>query len=611
MADAPHPTAASAYPVCSIDSVHDVHATYTANGFFVMPRLLSKLQVNELASVVHSYVHRGGPLLRKNAAHSGYGPSRGGWIVLDFPSEPALFPLLAAVDESAAFHDALRGMFRGREYRLLSRNDVYVDYATGWHYDSLQRSHRLFYTFNGAAQLYPHLCSGPRDAPHHIVTVAVYLQTHADNADGLNVQALRTATCTRNRTATVRTQLGDVVVFDTRLLHRGKLELSNPLFGTGPSVAHRSLYTLTYGTASCWSDGFERAHHARNSVMNNASRCGLAMDEARPRGHARSGCESSVYFDECVRFMKELKLRNETATQGQRRPRKRESRYESALAHAGSHAGSPARRLGPSEPKGRYGEAHGAAKGRYGEVHAAVVVGASRGIGNALMHELASGRHGAWRVIVTTRTGEPPADAPAGVHTLRLDVNSASDRAGAAVALRELREREGTRLAMLLHCAGVGWAASSADAASPSLSANASLLMTTNAHAPYALLESLLPELLPAGHAEPPHRVCILTSDEGSAALKHKQIARHKLDPYGQSKLAANAKLRELAPALRAKGVAAVALHPGWVRTLMGGITRARLSPNESAHGLARVCTGLVLDDSGKFLDWQGHVVPW
>ena len=157
MADAPHPTAASAYPVCSIDSVHDVHATYTANGFFVMPRLLSKLQVNELASVVHSYVHRGGPLLRKNAAHSGYGPSRGGWIVLDFPSEPALFPLLAAVDESAAFHDALRGMFRGREYRLLSRNDVYVDYATGWHYDSLQRSHRLFYTFNGAAQLYPHL----------------------------------------------------------------------------------------------------------------------------------------------------------------------------------------------------------------------------------------------------------------------------------------------------------------------------------------------------------------------------------------------------------------------------------------------------------------------
>jgi hypothetical protein len=53
-----------------------------------------------------------------------------------------------------------------------------------------------------------------------------------------------------------------------------------------------------------------------------------------------------------------------------------------------------------------------------------------------------------------------------------------------------------------------------------------------------------------------------------------------------------------------------VALHPGWVRTDMGG-DGALLAPRDSVAGLLRVIDGLQADDSGRFLDWQGQTLPW
>jgi hypothetical protein len=51
-------------------------------------------------------------------------------------------------------------------------------------------------------------------------------------------------------------------------------------------------------------------------------------------------------------------------------------------------------------------------------------------------------------------------------------------------------------------------------------------------------------------------------------------------------------------------------LHPGWVRTEMGG-NEATLPPTQSAEGLLRVIDGAALADSGKYLDWNGEPLPW
>jgi len=79
---------------------------------------------------------------------------------------------------------------------------------------------------------------------------------------------------------------------------------------------------------------------------------------------------------------------------------------------------------------------------------------------------------------------------------------------------------------------------------------------------------------------------------------------------YRSSKAAANMIMKNLSLDLRRKGITCVALHPGWVRTRMGG-SSAPLSPEESAAGLFQVLTSLGQEQNGAFLDYRGRNISW
>jgi len=79
---------------------------------------------------------------------------------------------------------------------------------------------------------------------------------------------------------------------------------------------------------------------------------------------------------------------------------------------------------------------------------------------------------------------------------------------------------------------------------------------------------------------------------------------------YRSSKAALNAVLRSLSLDLKDRGIVAVALHPGWVRTDMGG-ENAPTPPQESIQGMRKVLESLQGKDSGKFLSYDGSEVPW
>jgi len=79
---------------------------------------------------------------------------------------------------------------------------------------------------------------------------------------------------------------------------------------------------------------------------------------------------------------------------------------------------------------------------------------------------------------------------------------------------------------------------------------------------------------------------------------------------YRSSKAAVNAVMKSLAGDLKSEGITVVVLHPGWVRTDMGGPDAAIEAP-ESVTGMRAVIAGLKESDSGRFLNYDGTEIPW
>jgi NAD(P)-dependent dehydrogenase (short-subunit alcohol dehydrogenase family) len=79
---------------------------------------------------------------------------------------------------------------------------------------------------------------------------------------------------------------------------------------------------------------------------------------------------------------------------------------------------------------------------------------------------------------------------------------------------------------------------------------------------------------------------------------------------YAISKAALNMATRQMAFELARRGIVAVAIHPGWVRTAMGG-AEAELEPAAAVASVLGVVDRLRGADAGRFLDWNGTEVPW
>lgn len=79
---------------------------------------------------------------------------------------------------------------------------------------------------------------------------------------------------------------------------------------------------------------------------------------------------------------------------------------------------------------------------------------------------------------------------------------------------------------------------------------------------------------------------------------------------YRSSKAALNAVMVSLARDLAPRRIGALVLHPGWVKTDMGG-PHAEITPETSVRGMRGVIAGFRLKDSGRFIDYNGAELPW
>jgi len=96
-------------------------------------------------------------------------------------------------------------------------------------------------------------------------------------------------------------------------------------------------------------------------------------------------------------------------------------------------------------------------------------------------------------------------------------------------------------------------------------------------------------------------RIINITSQMGSV-----EQASGNAVPYRISKAAVNMLTKNQAVAYARDGIIAVAMHPGWVRTDMGG-SSAPLAPKDSVAGMLKVIDNLKEQDSGRFIGYDGR----
>ena len=79
---------------------------------------------------------------------------------------------------------------------------------------------------------------------------------------------------------------------------------------------------------------------------------------------------------------------------------------------------------------------------------------------------------------------------------------------------------------------------------------------------------------------------------------------------YRSSKAALNAAVKSLSIDLKDKSFSVALVHPGWVRTDMGG-PNGLIDTKTSVTGLMGVIEALDLQSSGSFFSYDGSLIPW
>ncbi len=79
---------------------------------------------------------------------------------------------------------------------------------------------------------------------------------------------------------------------------------------------------------------------------------------------------------------------------------------------------------------------------------------------------------------------------------------------------------------------------------------------------------------------------------------------------YRSSKVALNSIVKSLAIDLKMYDVKTLSLHPGWVKTRMGG-PNALITSGESVEKMRKVVANLTNAQSGQFVSFDGSPIPW
>ena len=220
-----------------------------------------------------------------------------------------------------------------------------------------------------------------------------------------------------------------------------------------------------------------------------------------------------------------------------------------------------------------------------------LIIGASRGLGLEFIRQY---RTDGWLTLGTCRSTEQDALlSSVGATALRLDVNDEGSYPNLAKALN------GASIDVCIYNAGVSGPRTQG-AVTPS-QAEFDQVMHTNVLGALRAIPLVAPAL-----AKSKGKFAFISSLMGSIGLQ----ASTSSVVYRASKAALNSVVSTAAREWGPQGVTYISLHPGWVKTDMGG-SNADIDPATSISGMRKVIAEATAKSNGRFFDYTGKELSW
>ena len=227
-----------------------------------------------------------------------------------------------------------------------------------------------------------------------------------------------------------------------------------------------------------------------------------------------------------------------------------------------------------------------------------LITGCSRGIGLQMVKMAVLQR---WRVFACCRNPQQAAKlmevAQMSAGLVSVHILDLSEPATIQALAYELRNEP---LDMLINNAGVYGSLNNQWGAVDT--ADWQKTFAINTIAPYQVSQAFLPNL----HMGEKKLIAMLSSKMGSMS----DNTSGGCYIYRSSKAALNSVVKSMSVDLSEYGITILAMHPGWVKTDMGG-PNAEISTRESVQQLFDSMQRATSADSGQFLDIDGCIIPW
>ena len=241
-----------------------------------------------------------------------------------------------------------------------------------------------------------------------------------------------------------------------------------------------------------------------------------------------------------------------------------------------------------------------AQEGSTGEV-TVLITGANRGIGLEYVRQYAAR---GWHVIATTRHPDEAADLKAlaaanpKIVIEKLDVTDFGQVDALAAKYK------GKPIDIVVNNAGITGGAEKQTFGKADWPTFDQVLQT-NVVAPLKIAEAFLPNLEASGQK----KLVNVSSSEGSIG----GVTAPRNIFYRSSKAALNMEMRNVALAVKSKGIAVALINPGPVDTdMMAAVPKKFLRPKEDAvKDLIRITDQVTLENTGTFWDYTGKPLPW